>query len=217
MSADDMYAHQIYSVTLASEAEPSPLIPHTSELIVGIVAFALLYFFLARRVYPIFERTFAERTAAIEGGIERAEAAQAEAQRALEQYRAQLAEAHGEASKIRTDAQAERKAIVDEARAEAQAAAERVTERARAQIQSDLAQARTALSREVGALAVNLAGRIVGENLSDTERTQATVERFVADLERVSASGAASNPRPSADADDARGSHTVGPEPTGPR
>ena len=202
---------------LASEGEPNPLRPAWGELIVGIIAFAVLYAFLSRKVFPIFERTFAERTAAIEGGIERAEAAQAEAQRALEQYRAQLAEAHGEASKIRTDAQAERKAIVDEARAEAQAAAERVIERARAQIQSDLAQARTALSREVGALAVDLAGRIVGENLSDTERTQATVERFVAGLESVSASDAASDVGTGADADDSRGAHALGPDPSGPR
>ena len=212
-----MSADQVHALLLASEGEPSPLIPHTSELIVGIIAFALLYLFLRRSVFPIFERTFAERTAAIEGGIERAEAAQAEAQRALEQYRAQLADARGEASKIRTDAQAERKAIIDEARAEAQAAAEQVTERARAQIQTDLAQARSALSRDVGALAVDLAGRIVGENLSDTERTQATVERFVADLENVSASDAASQPEPGADADDSRGAHTLGPDPTGSR
>jgi F-type H+-transporting ATPase subunit b len=212
-----MSADQMSSLLLASEGEPNPLLPATSELIVGLIAFALLYLFLRRSVFPIFERTFAERTAAIKGGIERAEAAQAEAQRALEQYRAQLADARGEAAKIRTDAQAERKAIVDEARAEARAAAEQVTARARAQIQTDLVQARSALSRDVGALAVDLAGRIVGENLSDTERTQATVERFVADLESVSASDAAADPRPSADADDARGAHTVGPDATGPR
>ena len=207
-----MSADQMNALVLASEGEPNPLLPATSELIVGIIAFALLYLFLRRTVFPIFERTFAARTAAIEGGIERAEAAQAEAQRALEQYRAQLADARGEASKIRTDAQAERKAIVDEARAEAQAAAEQVTTRARAQIQTDLAQARSALSRDVGALAVDLAGRIVGENLSDTERTQATVERFVAGLESVSASDATSTAP-----DDSRGARALGPDPTGSR
>jgi len=207
-----MAAPQMYAAILAAEGEPSPLVPHLSELIVGIVAFALLYVFLSRRVFPIFEKTFAARTAAIQGGMERAEAAQAEAQAALEQYRAQLADARGEASKIRTDAQAERKAIVDEARAEARAAAELVTERARAQIQSDLARARGALSREVGALAVDLASRIVGENLSDTDRTRATVERFVAELENVSADDAAR-----ADSDSSRGAHSLGADPGGSR
>jgi F-type H+-transporting ATPase subunit b len=176
------------AVVLAAEGEPSPLIPHTSELIVGLVAFGLLLFFLSRKVFPVFERVYAERREAITGGMERAEAAQAEAQAALEQYRAQLADARSDASRIRTEAQAERKAIVDEARAEAQAAAEQVTARAQTQLQSELAQARTELSREVGRLAVDLAGRVVGENLSETERTRATVERFVADLESVSAS-----------------------------
>ncbi len=207
-----MSADQMQALLLASEGEPNPLLPAWSELIVGVIAFALLYLFLRRTVFPIFERTFAARTAAIEGGLERAEAAQAEAQRALEQYRAQLADARAEASKIRTDAQAERKAIIDEARAEARAAAEQVTERARAQIHSDLAQARSALAHEVGALAVDLAGRIVGENLSDTERTRATVERFVAGLETVSASAATG-----ADTEASRGAHSLGPDAAGSR
>src|SRR5918994_1475127 len=87
-------------LTAAAEAEePSPLLPHLSELIVGLVAFGLLFYFLRAYVFPIFEKTYAERSSAIEGGIKRAEEAQAEAQRALEQYRAQLADARGEAAR----------------------------------------------------------------------------------------------------------------------
>jgi F-type H+-transporting ATPase subunit b len=183
------------AAVLAVEGGPSPLIPHLSELIVGTIAFVLLFVFLSRKVFPIFERVYAERREAIAGGMERAEAAQAEAQAALEEYREQLAQARSEASRIRTDAQAERKAIVDEARAEAQAAAAQVTERAQAHMHAELAQARTELSRDVGRIAVDLANRIVGENLSDTDRTRATVERFIADLESVSAvDGGAGSP-----------------------
>lgn len=175
-------------VLLAAGDEPNPLLPHTSELIVGLIAFALLYFFLKRTVYPVFERTFAARTEAITGGMARAEAAQAEAQAALESYRAQLSEARTDAARIRTEAQSDRKAIVDEARVEAQAAAQRITDSAQAQVAASVTQARTELSHEVGRLAVDLAERIVGEHLSDTERTRATVERFVADLEQAAAS-----------------------------
>ena len=71
----------------AEEGEPSLLMPHLSELVVGVVAFTLLFFFLRAKVFPLFEKTYAERSEAIEGGMRRAEEAQAEAQRALEQYR----------------------------------------------------------------------------------------------------------------------------------
>ena len=63
---------------------------------------------------PRFEPTYAERTAAIQGGIEKAEKAQAEAEAALEQYNGQLAEARSEAAKIREDAKTQGTQILAE-------------------------------------------------------------------------------------------------------
>ena len=39
------------------------------------------------------------------------------------------------------------------------------------------------LRSEVGTLAVDLAGRIVGESLADEARSRGTVERFIAELD----------------------------------
>jgi F-type H+-transporting ATPase subunit b len=156
---------------LAQEAEaeePSPLMPHLSELIVGLVAFALLFFFLSRTVFPMFEKTYAERTDAIEGGMRQAEQAQAEAQQALEEYRRQLADARGEASRIR--------------------------EEARVQIAAEREQVVRSLRAEVGTLATQLAGRVVGESLEDDARSQRVVERFLAELESTQASGNGAGP-----------------------
>jgi F-type H+-transporting ATPase subunit b len=173
------------AAVVASEEPPNPLIPKTAELIVGAIAFLLLFLVLRKYAFPMFEKTFAERTAAIEGGIERAEKAQAEAAAALEQYQAQLADARGEASTIRTEAQAERARIVEEARAEATAAAELVTSRAAAQMEADRAAAQAELSREVGRIALTLAERVVGESLADDARARATIDRFIAELEQA--------------------------------
>jgi F-type H+-transporting ATPase subunit b len=163
--------------------EPNPLVPHLSELIVGLVAFTLLFLFLRAKVFPVFERVFAERTAAIEGGLAEAKKEREEAQALLAQYREQLAEARTEAGRIRTEAQAERAAIVEEARAEARTEATRITEAATAQIASERQTVLAELRREVGGLAVDLAGRIVGESLEDEARQRRTVERFLDDLE----------------------------------
>jgi F-type H+-transporting ATPase subunit b len=182
---------------LAQEAEaeePSPLMPHLSELIVGLVAFALLFFFLSRTVFPMFERTYAERTAAIEGGMKRAEEAQAEAQQALEDYRRQLADARGEASRIREEARAQGAAILAEMRENAQAESERITARAHAQIAAEREQVVRSLRAEVGTLATQLAERVVGESLADDARSQRVVERFLADLESSDSAGNGAGP-----------------------
>ena len=165
---------------------PSPLMPHLSELFIGLVAFALLFFLIRKYVAPMFEQTYAERTEAIEGGMQRAEQAQEEAQRALEQYRNQLAEAREEAARIRADAQRQGQEIIDQMRAEAAEQAERITARAHAQVASEREQVIRALRTEVGALATDLAGRVVGESLADDSRAQRVVERFLADLEASS-------------------------------
>ncbi|MCW2621598.1 MAG: F-type H+-transporting ATPase subunit b [Frankiales bacterium] len=175
---------------LAAEDEPNPLVPHTSELIVGTVAFILLFLLLRKMVFPMFEKAFAERTAAIEGGIAKAEKAQAAADEALHSYQQQLAEAREEAGRIRTNAQSERAAIVEEARVEARAEATRITEAATAQIAAERQQALAELRREVGTLAVDLASRIVGESLEDEARQRGTVDRYLTELEAAPAGGA---------------------------
>jgi F-type H+-transporting ATPase subunit b len=170
-------------VLAAEEGEPSPLLPHTSELIVGIVAFALLYLFLRAKVFPIFERTFAERRDAIEGGIERAEQAQAEANRLAEAYRAQMAEARQEAARLREEARAQGAAIVAEMREEGQRQREAILAAGHQQLEADRKQAAAMLRAEIGALATELASRIVGESLEDEVRQRRTVDRFIAELE----------------------------------
>jgi F-type H+-transporting ATPase subunit b len=163
--------------------ERVPILPHPAELIIGLIAFAILYWLIAKYVVPRFEQVYAERTAAIEGGMKRAEEAQAEAAAALEQYRAQLAEARGEAGRIREEAREEGAQILAEMRAQAQAEAHRITESAHTQIVAERQQAVVQLRTEVGTLATELASRVVGESLEDEARQRRTVERFLAELE----------------------------------
>ena len=164
-------------------AEENPLIPAWGELIVSIVFLLLLVFVISRFVVPLLERTYQERTAAIQGGMERAEQAQAEAQAALERYNAQLAEARTEAARIREDAKTQGVQILTELREQAQAEATRIRAAAAAQLEAERISVMTSLRNEIGGLATTLASRIVGESLEDDERARRTVDRFLADLE----------------------------------
>ena len=185
-------AHTAVLAQTTEVDEPNPLVPHASELIVGLVAFVLLFLLLRAKVFPVFEKTFADRTEAIDGAIASAAQDREEAQRLLARYQQQLAEARDEAGRIRTEAQSQRAEIIEEARGEARAEAQRITEAATAQIASERQQALAELRREVGTLAVDLAGRIVGESLQDDARKRGTVDRYLAELEGTSAPAGAS-------------------------
>ncbi|KQY59691.1 ATP synthase F0F1 subunit B [Aeromicrobium sp. Root495] len=167
----------------AEEEEHNPLIPEWPEIVLALVVLGILFLLVRKFVVPAFEKAYAERTAAIEGGIEDAQQAQKEAQAALEKYTAQLAEARHEAAQIREEAKEQGAQIIVELRAQAQAEAERITSTAHAQVEAERSQVLAQLKSEVGSLATDLAGRIVGESLEDEARQKRTVERFIAELE----------------------------------
>jgi F-type H+-transporting ATPase subunit b len=168
---------------LAESKAPSPFHLEPSELITGIVAFGLLFFFLKWKVFPVFEKTFAERAEAIEGGIAKADQAQAEAALARQQYQAELAELRRDASQVREQAQAQKAEIIEAARVEARTEADRILEAARVTIEAERQQAMLSLRNEIGQLSIELAGRIVGESLEDDARQRRTVDRFLSELE----------------------------------
>ncbi len=168
--------------TLAAESV-NPLLPPVGEIIIGTITFAIAFFVLARFVWPRFEQVFRARREAIEGGIERAESMQAEAKAALEQYRAQLAEARTEAAQIRDQARAEGQQILEELRAQAQEESARIVARGEEQLVANRQQVVNELRGQIGALAVDLAGRVVGESLEDQARRSGTVDRFLDQLD----------------------------------
>lgn len=175
---------------LAAADEPhNPIIPIWQELVVGTIAFAILCFVLMKFVFPKMEETFRARVEAIEGGIQKAQETQAEANKLLEQYKTQLAEARTEAASIRDEARAEAIAAKDEILTEARSEADRIITAGKDSLAASRQQLLTELRSEVGEIAVDLAGRIVGESLADEARRSGTVERFLTELD-ANAAGA---------------------------
>jgi F-type H+-transporting ATPase subunit b len=177
-------------VAAASSGSQNPLVPSLTELIIGAVSFLIVFGLLGKVLLPRIQKALQERTDQIEGGLERAEEAQAEAARVLEQYRQQLADARHEAARLREEAREQGAQIIAEMREEARAEARRLAEAANAQIEAERMQALTSLRAEVGALATDLASRIVGESLQDDARQSRVVDRFLDDLEQRGGIGA---------------------------
>ncbi len=186
---------------IVPQVELGPLLPHVSEIIAAVVFALALTVIIGKKVVPAFEKTYAERADAIQGGMERAENAQAEAEAALADYKAQLAEARSEAAKIREDAKNQGAQIVAEMREQANNESSRILAGARTQLEAERTQVMGQMRGEIGGLATTLAGRIVGETLDDDERARRTVERFLADLEAKSEDEPAHNDAGDAGAD----------------
>ncbi|MFD3515255.1 F0F1 ATP synthase subunit B [Streptomyces sp. NPDC058657] len=169
---------------LAAAEEPqNPLLPHLDELVIGLIAFVIVFGFLAKKLLPNINKVLEERREAIEGGIEKADEARIEAESVLEQYKAQLAEARHEAARLRQEALEQGTALKEDLRAEGQRQREEIIAAGHAQIEADRKQAALTLRQDVGKLATDLAGKLVGESLEDHARQSRTIDRFLNELE----------------------------------
>jgi F-type H+-transporting ATPase subunit b len=178
----------IAGVLLQAEAEVSEkedLYPHANELIVGAIAFAVLFFFMWRWVLPRVGTLLDDRRQKIQGELEQAEATRREADAELARYREQLANAREEANRIieegRKTAERLRTDLQAKAEQEAGATVARATEEIRAERDRVLRE----LSTQVGQIAVELAERVVEKELDKTTQ-QKLVDQFI---EEVSGSG----------------------------
>ncbi|MGV8881241.1 MAG: F0F1 ATP synthase subunit B [Rhodoglobus sp.] len=167
----------------AAEESPNPLRPEIYDIIWSAVCFAIILFFFVWKFLPAIKKTLDERAEQIEGGIKKAEIAQAEAAAALDQYTAQLAEGRAEAAKIRDQARLDGTKILAELKEQASVEAARITANAQTQIEAERQSALVSLRSEVGSLAIDLASGVIGQSLTDDKKASALVDQFLSDLE----------------------------------
>jgi len=170
-------------------AEDIFLLPN-GTFFVELAVFLFIVFALMKWILPPINKALEDRQNQIRTSLEAADVAAADAAAADAERKAALEDGRRQASELIASAQADRAAIVDGARKEAADAAAAVTARAEASLNAERASTLASLRREVGTLAITLAGKVVGESLADDERARATVDRFIADLE-AQANGAA--------------------------
>lgn len=170
-------------LAVAADEAPNPLLPAIYDIIWSAVCFAIILVFFVWKFLPAIKKTLDARAEAIEGGIKKAEIAQAEAAAALDEYTAKLAEGRSEAAAIREQARADGAKILAELKEQAGIEAARVTANAQAQIEAERQAALVSLRAEVGSLAIDLASGVIGQSLADDKKSSALVDQFLADLE----------------------------------
>lgn len=166
-------------------------LPADYDIVWSLVVTVIIAFFFIKYLMPKMTALLDERAAKIEGGLEHAAQVQAEADAAKATQDAELVLARQEAGRIREAAHGDGAEIVDEARTKAQAEAQRILEAAQRQIDAERTAAAVSLRGDIGSLATELAGRIVGETLTDDARQSRLIDRFLDELDASSSAAAA--------------------------
>jgi F-type H+-transporting ATPase subunit b len=162
----------------AETSDKKDLYPHANELIVGLVAFAILFFFMWKWVLPRVNDLLEERRQKIQGELERAESTRVEADGMLADYRAQLADARDEGNRIIEDARQTAEQLRRDLQARAEQESESIVSRAQEEIRAERDRVFQELRQQVGEIAVELAGRVVGQSL-DKDSHERLIDEYI--------------------------------------
>jgi F-type H+-transporting ATPase subunit b len=169
-------------------SEASRFYPEPGELIVGLIAFAVLFFFTWKWVLPKFKEVLEERRAQIQGQMEQAETTRREAAELQEEYQGQLAGARDEANRIIEEARATAEQLRQDLQAKAEEESQATVARAREEIRAERDRAFQELRAQVGSIAVEIAERVVGQSLDEAAH-QRLIDEFIDEV----ASGASTS------------------------
>ena len=162
-----------FGLLAAESTDKENLYPHAAELIVGAVAFAIIFFFMWKWVLPRVNALLEERRQKIQGEMEKAEQAHHEADQELSQYKAQLAErGRGGEPHHRGGAADGRTAPHGSAGGAPSRSPRTIVARAQEEIRAERDRVFQELRTQVAEIAVELAGKVVGQALDPTAHTR---------------------------------------------
>ena len=177
-----MVSHLAVLVRAAEEVnEKEDLYPQANELIVGAVAFGVLFFFIWKWALPRLNKVLDERREKIQGSLEQAESSRAEAQSLLADYKRQLDEARGESNRIIEEARKSAEAMRKDLLARAEDEARQVVARAQEEIRAERDRVFEELRGAVGELSIQVAERVVGESLTK-DRQAKLVDDYITEI-----------------------------------
>ncbi len=170
---------------ISEEAEESGgvdlLLPATEELIAGMIAFAIVFFFVWKWAIPALNKALDVRSQAVKGQLDAAESAKVEAESLLTDYRDQLANARSEASRIVDEARVSGESVKSDIVARAETEADQIRARAHEEIGAERERVTADLRRQVADLSLDVAEKVVAGSL-DRESQQLLVDGYIDEL-----------------------------------
>jgi F-type H+-transporting ATPase subunit b len=175
-------------VVLAAEAvsDKKDIYPHLSELILGAIAFGILFFFMWKWAVPRLNQALETRRQKIQGDLEKAEQSKKEAEKLLEDYRTQLSGAREEANRVIDEARKTAEKLRRDMEAKAEKEYQAIVGRAQQEIRAERDRVFEELKAQVGELSVAIAGKVVGRSLDkDKDLHAKLVDDYIKELGAV--------------------------------
>src|SRR5690348_7945256 len=137
-------------------SDKKDLYPKAQELIVGAIAFGVLFVFMAKWVLPRANQVLEARRQKIQGDLEKAEEAKAAADKLLADYREQLAGAREEANRIIEEGRRTAQSLRADLEKKAEQEAQQIIARAQEEIRAERDRVFQELKVQVGELSLQL-------------------------------------------------------------
>lgn len=157
------------------------LLPKIGEFIPACIAFAIIWFLLAKFAWPIVLKAMDDRENKIKTDLDDAERSKKDAAASAEEYKAKISEADRKAEEIVAEAKKEAEAQRSEIIAKAQEDAAQIITKAHGAVDAERHKAMIELSGSVVDLSVEIASKIVGDNMSQDQQRK-LAEKYLTEV-----------------------------------
>lgn len=147
------------------------------------LAFACLYFILAKWAWPFIIKSLDERAKLIDKGVAYAQEAKANLDNATAQADKLIAEAQRQQADILRDAAKMKNEIIEHAKDEAAVEAQKVKDDAQVAIEQARKESELQLRQEVGAYALQIAEQVIRKQMSDDSAQRDLVKKLLNEVE----------------------------------
>lgn len=158
------------------------LLPQLGLFFWSLLIFVILLFLLSRFAWKPIMKGIKDREEGIQNALDEAKKAREEMENMKSDNERLLAEARAERDQLLKEAREMRDKIVSEAKNEAEKEAGRIVENAREQIRGEKMAAVTEIKNQVGQLSLEIAEKVLRQELSNPAAQKDVVEKLVKEL-----------------------------------
>lgn len=147
-----------------------------------LIVFLIILGILAKFAWPVIIRSIEERADFIDSGVKYTQDAVRKLDVAKEQARLLIEEAHKQQVNTLQETERMRQKMIEEAKEAARGEAQKVLDEAHASIEQTKREAELQLQRQVGRLALEVAGKLLRKDLEGDGEQEALVNRILDEM-----------------------------------
>lgn len=147
-----------------------------------LIVFLIILGILAKFAWPVIIRSIEERADFIDSGVKYTQDAVRKLDEAKEQARLLIEEAHKQQVNTLQETERMRQKMIEEAKEAARGEAQKVLDEAHASIEQTKREAELQLQKQVGRLALEVAGKLLRKDLESDGEQEALVNRILDEM-----------------------------------